>query len=452
MSGSVSTIPQGCCVATSAENGTVIGPPRAKAVLTVEVTSSHGILSDYDQNYCRGGKVYQGPIWSTSQNHPFTHTGGQFMEVNVTIRHDPAFDGAGIKVVGRVTSGNRMTGHLFVGQGQMRNDIVSAQLKSKHRLPRGIYRTDFCVDWSLDYGQGPIVVGSTGPHRAYVTLGTPVSDIDPSADEEELKRSTPTPGVTLKRLDRAVELVHKVRGESLTDPHVLAGKLMSLFPRFSLDDGKAFLSYGGAWRLADRDKISDSGECQAIVRLVKNILDIVGAPGERQVRRVWADPDDPTGGIDLVWVPKAERDTKLPCEDDRDDDPTLPPRRKRMKLVDVDGERRGWGIALITEAPPFPKKVNVKRGYGPRWKVGLVSDAVARPYFLKEGPNGYEACLRMTAAGVTKYYGGGTGGAVFRSKDEVIRKVFWGMVWTMLDPLPSGKNGFRMMEIRHIYK
>ena len=40
-----------------------------------------------------------------------------------------------------------------------------------------------------------------------------------------------------------------------------------------------------------------------------------------------------------------------------------------------------------------------------------------------------DACLKFTADGMTRYYGGGMDGKSFATAQEVLKGAFWGLVW-----------------------
>jgi hypothetical protein len=441
--------------------------PAPTKVLSVSFTSGHKLLSDFRESYRRGGKTIVGPEWTKSRNHPATHTGGKLIEATVELEADPSIHAGTARLLGQVRGGTRVNGESLVGSGVLSNGTITSQVKSTRALPKGIYKETLLVDWSVDFGQGPVKVDTTGPHVFYVTVGTPASARDPNEDIVNRYPSPLPPGVTVKRMEAAMNLLRKANGQDTTDTHALIGKLMELFPEFLLSKGSHYVNdKGGAWLLADA--VADSGECQAIVRLIKAVLDIVGAPGQLALLKLYADPDNPTSPIELPWG--AEQS---------------PPPRKQMKLVTVGDQQRGLGVALLTRKPEFPGEDEAKPEYGDCWKVGPISAATDRSRFLTEKPSSFQGCLRATAEGSTQYYGGGIGGTAFASKEELFSSAFWGMVWTMLVPFPvqdrpawdekttavmkrigvpppppkprtplGGKGrpeGFRMMEIIHIY-
>ena len=442
-------------------------PADAGKVVSISFLSSHRVLADHADNYRRGGKMIEGPEWTPVRDLPITQTGGTRLEATVVLRADAAVPGETVRVVARVQGKSRLQPELLVGTGVHRNCVITARVGSARPLPKGIYREALTLDWLADTGQGLVAMGTTGPHVIYVTLGQPTSARDPDEDIVHRYPAPLPPGVTIKRMEAAMALVRKANAEATTDTHALIGKLMELFPGFLLAKGSHYVNdMGGAWPLADA--VAESGECQAIVRLVKAVLDMVGAPGQLALVKLYADPDDPTTPIELPWG--AER---------------TPPPQKRMKLVAMGDQRRGWGIALLTQKPEFPDEDEAKPAYGNCWKVGPVAAVTERSRFLTEKPNNFQGALKATAAGTTRYYGGGIGGTAFACKEELFGSAFWGMVWTMLEPFPKPERpgwdehtaaamkrvgvsapspspgpaagrkdpnpGFRMMEIIHIY-
>jgi hypothetical protein len=165
-----------------------------------------------------------------------------------------------------------------------------------------------------------------------------------------------------------------------------------------------FNDAGGAWAMSDY--VAESGECQAIVRLVRAVLRQLGVPGEARAIVVWGDPEVNRGRTALSA--------------DLEDEPSAGLRRTRL----VDGRR--WAAALV-DAPVeagkiYPASHTPGRG-GP-----------------SPGFNRFEACLEFTHGGKTLDYGGGAG--VFHDRAEVLHG-FWGLVWASAAP----RHGLRVEEI-----
>src|SRR5205807_2197114 len=124
-----------------------------------------------------------------------------------------------------------------------------------------------------------------------------------------------------------------------------------------------FNSAGGAWPMADH--MSATGECQAIVRFVRNVIKQVGCPGKTDAVVVWADPDKHEGR-EVLEAP--------------------------LGAGGLNGRK---------------KSVN-----GQTWYAALSDTPVTEGYRFHEGRvglNNFEACLRFTHKKKTKYYGGGAG-------------------------------------------
>jgi hypothetical protein len=399
------------------------GPPASTVasltkVISISFTSSHRVLSDYVASYRRGGRLFDGPDFAPSRSHPITHTGGRLVEATVRLQTGRSIAAKTATVIGQVRGGDGFETGAFIGSGVVADGTITAEVRSTGALRKGAYRASLEVDWSVDFGQGPVGAGTTGPHVVYVTLGTPTSERDPNEDIVHRYPLPLPPGVTSKRMEAALTLIHKAEAARVTETHALVGKLMALFPGFLLAKGSHYVNdQGGAWLLADA--VAESGECQAIVRLIKAVLDMVGAPGRLALVKLYADPKSPTAPIELPWG-VAES----------------PPPATQMKLVAIGEERRGWGVALLTDKPKFPDADAAKPDYGPCWKVGPVSAVTDRSRFLTEKPSNFQGALKVTVNGSTQYYGGGVGGAAFPSKEELFASAFWGMVWTMLVPFP----------------
>jgi hypothetical protein len=140
---------------------------------------------------------------------------------------------------------------------------------------------------------------------------------------------------------------------------------------------------GGAWPLDDY--VAKSAECQAIVRYCRGIVEILGYPGTYENTFVSALPDAPDTAVD----PTNERET---LSNSRYDD---------VALIDCIGcrvrdLRPGMHVALNY---PF-----------------ACAALENREITIKV--NSYEACLRLTHGGRTRWYGGGAG--AFNSARDVL--------------------------------
>jgi hypothetical protein len=205
-----------------------------------------------------------------------------------------------------------------------------------------------------------------------------------------------------------------VRKMDTLEPHAIVRALMGKFPFYALHPSPKvprryhhptyFNDAGGAWPMSDY--VGESGECQAIVRLVRAVLRQLGVPGEARVVVVWGDPEV-DGGTTALSA-------------DVEDDPSAGLSRTKL----VDGRR--WTAALVDSpvevGKTYPASHTPQRG-GP-----------------SPGFNRFEACLEFTSGGKTLDYGGGAG--VFPDREAVLRG-FWGLVWASAAP----HHGFRVEQI-----
>jgi hypothetical protein len=164
--------------------------------------------------------------------------------------------------------------------------------------------------------------------------------------------------------------------------------------------------------------MDDSGECQAQVRLQRAVLRELGVPGEAKIYVVWAEPRVQEG--------------KMALEEDWEVDGNAGLNDRRQTL---EGEQH----ATLVDGPVIVGKI-----YPPNHTE--MPDGTVSP-----GLNRYEACLRFTADGETKYYGGGA--EVFKDKDALLNApTFWGLVWVEYQPGGTDEgDSFKVVEIVRKY-
>jgi len=201
-------------------------------------------------------------------------------------------------------------------------------------------------------------------------------------------------------MNAAVRLVERVRSN---DPHTIVKSLMSRFRGYTLERNDQvpreyshptyFNDVGGAWPIAEN--IGATGECQAIVRFVRNVIHQVGCPGKAEAVVVFANPYN-GNPIERAFGDKGMSGSGF-----------IPYNGKQVTpwLVDQVVEEGRWYPPSHTRLPG---------GGG------------------SPGINNYEACLKFTH-GHTKYYAGGVQHGIFNSMEEVIQ-VFNALVWAYVDP------------------
>jgi hypothetical protein len=377
--------------------------PEKRATLAlraIEFPSSHHVLKGCgeDIGWKNAAEPCPAPAWTPERQGPISHTMGEHLEVAVTF--EPAKDGAPPVMVD--LRGEGPWALRFARDAiPVAKDSTTAQLTSNRPIPKRIAKVNLGVRWSAPSGE--VVSPAQSDNVVYVTMNRPQEDREGIFAED---------GVTLKRMDRAVSWVEPLR---TLRPHAIVRALMGKFPFYSLRPSPKvpsqyhhptyFNEEGGAWPMSDY--VDESGECQAIVRLVRAILRQIGVPGEARTLLVWADPEVEGGGkaVTAYW----------------DDDPSAGLSRTKI----VDGVR--WIAALVDDpveiGREYPASHTIQNG--------------GRP---SPGLNRYEACLEFTDEGVTRLYGGGAG--IFRDKESVLR-AFWGLIWVS----PAPNDGFRVEEI-----
>jgi len=151
----------------------------------------------------------------------------------------------------------------------------------------------------------------------------------------------------------------------------------------------------GVWPMTDFQ--SESGESQAIVRYTQAMLAQLGVGGTIELKMVWAEPDR----------------YDYPKESD-------------LKLQDHSGLHKGrTGLDGMPEVAMLVHNLVVIGVPNTPHQIDK-ADGVAIP-----GLNAYKACLKLEADGETRYYPGGSYGASYSKRGEVLRK-FWGLVWVQL--------------------
>ena len=158
------------------------------------------------------------------------------------------------------------------------------------------------------------------------------------------------------------------------------------------------------------------------MRFQRAVLRELGVPGEAKIYVVWAEPRVQEGrfAFEEDW----EVDGNAGCD--------------KVRTVGFSKQH----AALVDSA------VTVGQVYAPSHT--LQPDGTSSP-----GLNRYEACLRFTADGETKYYGGGA--AVYKDKDTLLTApCFWGLIWVedqgVYDPShPELGNYYKVIEIVRKY-
>jgi hypothetical protein len=423
--------------------------------------SDHGLLTNIapeSTNWRTGGKRYVdlegGAHWkpAAGKSFPVSVTKGTSLqielELSVVLADTDPIEGT---IHGEPAGGGRATesflqfdGKVVVGGGTS----VKVSLTAKGPLPDEIVELDArSIAWKVTLAGETFDLGSTGPHRLYLTYGKP----DPGG------LPMPTPfgpqpppvedGITEKRMRAAVNRTHEMLQQAVglvdpstqlsldrNDPHVIVNMLFRTFKGYALiaDKGLATFNHptyfnrqGGAWPMADH--IDESGECQAIVRFIRAVLMQIGCPGEAKLVVVFASFDVDRGAT--------------PLEDD-----IIPPDPDKTKYRPDPDKGGKMGVSGGLQRDEL-RSVKI-RGVDRMVVLGLADSPVKPGQMLEVSTvlNAYEACLKFTFGGKMRYYGGGVPGSDFTSALEVLH-VFASLVWWRT---VTGKTGGDMWLVEDI--
>jgi hypothetical protein len=391
-------------------------------ILKLTFKTDHHVITDNNSDWQNTGTVFPKPDWTYGKSsNPISHTKNQAVTVEVEFEVNPGnADATDADVTGTAAFGSL----VFNGstpKPQFKGGTMTITATSTGPLPDTVDKLTGDIKWSVSTKEdGPFDAGSSFGHVVYVTMDTPVAV---SGSEG---------GFTLKRMDKSVELV-KGTGKAVPPwnaaPLAIVDTLMPLIKNYTLIPDPAvngarpgvnhpqyFNNIGGAWNVADF--IANSAECQAIVRFFRAVIKQVGCPGTAQIMLVYADPNVNNGN------------TVLEDDFESSGDKALHHVANRM----INGQA---SFAALLDTNPGPS-------------AGKVFDGNNKGRLPPAGANAFEACMKFTdPGGTTEYFAGGTGGAKFTNKDDVIN-VFQALVW--LSNPTGGQPGENLMKVEQIVK
>ncbi|MBI4703943.1 MAG: hypothetical protein HY744_22775 [Deltaproteobacteria bacterium] len=376
-------------------------PPVKAEIRAVTYVGDHNLMKVNTSDWTDAGPAHPKPEWrkGDAQARPVSYTKGQTavfdLELSATRDAGPAEDA---DLVGKASFGPMS----FTGRGPVGRDAKPVPMKGAavgdrvRALEGSIQFTATPARNGAGYG-----AGTSGGHKIYVTLDTPVT----VAGSREA-------GITEKRMEAAVRLVGAA---GTNDPHAIVSYLMRQFRFYTLRPDPAvparyqhpayFNEVGGAWPMAEY--LGKSGECQAIVRFVRAAIKQVGCPGQADLVVCWADPDVGGGAKGL--------------------ESTVPPGGGLSgKSKTVGGKI--WYACLVDTYPDEGKIYDIEQ---------------LNAHYM--GLNNFEACLRFEHGGTKRYYGGGAGS--YQSSDEVLL-AFYALAWvTFGHTAPTGSAGARVEKV-----
>jgi hypothetical protein len=443
-------------------------------LISLEFTTDHGLLTDQfststDSNetgkdldrWAPGGTKFQDKDpkeWTPKHSFPISHTKSKTIEVIAEYEVTPPNAKTTSGFVVLLNAEGPVLEHLrFLSTGVIqfpptdaaKSNTVKVRMKAAAPLPDKIHKINTNFRSRVSAG-GREFFAFSGRHIIYVTFDTPKAENDQTDfDPRTHKPLPPIPeplGITLKRMDKSVELVEPIDKPAgieidvtqidvpgsistppttknvktkLDRPHTIAQGLMRLFPFYQLNPDKDLAifdhpkyfnqGFGGAWPMADY-RPRRTGECQAIVRFVSDVLRQLGVPGKAETVFVFAKTSKPFDATEN----------------------TTGNRYRTVALVDQEVTEADVGKLFP------PNHTRMKNG-------------------ISIGFNNFEACLRFTHDGVQIYYGGGAG--AYKDKDAVIT-AFHALVELIEVPTATFKDengktvtgGFKITKILRKYR
>jgi hypothetical protein len=366
---------------------------------SVSFLSDHNLIKDNEADYRNTGNLYPRQHWTPKRSVPISHTSDKPIEVELEYEVGPS--GAVAETGKLVCKDDR--GDLWFVKENINFSPGKAKLRLKSAgFTKFIESDNYMLQWSIEnmeVGPSP----SATFHRVAFTVDSPEGY---TGDTE--------PGVTARRVFRSADLVHSMNS---VDSHTVVKGLMTKLGAYVLQPDPSVPpeyghptyyrnmgsnNWGGAWPMMDY--LGAYGECQAIVRFVGNVIKQLGMPGSMDMVYVFARPDSPS----------------------------------------VAAEDKKGGLAFYPGYTLADQEVIINKVYPPshsRYQGGGTSP----------GFNNFEACLKFTDSGKTKYYGGGTQGADHDTAQQVLTS-FFALVkvepaWFPDDTHPRRVMGLKIVQI-----
>lgn len=217
--------------------------PTPLSLKSIKFTSDHGVMKDNNTNWANTGNVLE-PEWITTplQNKSISQTRSTRLVADVTVNVGPTgkpFDLIGTGINGPDTSFKK-TGNTSTGADQVITVTADAN------LPNVVSRLLRYIVWKIKTGGKEIVAGFSGPHKIYVTYGSPSG------------------GVTEKRMQWSCR---KAGGQNT--PETIADKI-----QLGVSSDTAFGGGGtDEWNLL----AGGSGDCDNQARLMRDAVQLLGS-------------------------------------------------------------------------------------------------------------------------------------------------------------------------------
>lgn len=236
---------------------------------SLDFTSDHGLLQDYDQDWGLGGTV-PSPVWKADnpggRAAPVSQTKGTPLTATAIIDIEPVSAAPLVVSLAGVATDSTldMRGSAMLGGGLgQKLSLQGAPLSDEIWHYSGID-----IQWISEAGGVRGAAGWSLDHELFATYATPRGPL------------------TTKRARTAVEHTSLVGN----NPHDIIGHQIASYGYYRL--GSAVV--GEPWQFDDIMPPKGKGaDCQSIIRFIMVVNDAIGLPGEAKGLAVYADPAAP---------------------------------------------------------------------------------------------------------------------------------------------------------------
>ncbi len=237
--------------------------------------SDHGLMLDNNTDYEPTGTPFPDPEWGPTftppRNHPISHTTD--LNVGVTLffwvypGDAPALDYA-------ITGAAAEAGFNFNATVSMDGGINLPSLTSTDKIEEVIQVLSPEITWTIARQGRVYTRQTTGPHKVYVTMGTPRETVF----SEHV--------VTQKRMERAVT---QAGAANSLNPHEIVKTVTWAQGNFALVPPLT-----NAWTVPD-----EPAACESIVRFVDKVATMVDVPGTLDRKNIYAIETGPAIAIEV---------------------------------------------------------------------------------------------------------------------------------------------------------
>ena len=406
-------------------------PPLTLKIVELEFLSDHKVIKNNTTDWKITDDAFVKPDWTPEKSNAISHSINERARVRIVVEAEGTAPDSGRIAAKFLDKRFFMSGKTVFKIGRNELTLVSeTDLFSK-----------------LSYGKAPFEWLCTTSRKPESTpIGTTENYILTTFSKPISQPTEPDDCITVFRMKKSIDLVKKT---GTTDPHMIVTKLMGIFDGYTLEKHRSVpAEFGhphythaeiGAWALADYTKYS--AECQAICRFVRGVIEQVGCPGTVEPIVVWEDPLE--NAVKEAVFGSSRSGLRFVMK-------TIPLPSEQVTVMVKVTEELGMIDRFMNKEPvvrmvPTTKTVSKKE----TWRAFLTT---SKPKIGADatdcGLNLYEACLKFTHNGISKYHGGGAG--TYDSKEGVIR-AFNSLIW-VLQVTPEDENLPVLMICKEIVK